>query len=250
MSIFALRMSKIVTPYNNQQVTKKEQVADMFNNISKTYDFLNHFLSLGIDIIWRKKAINELKNNEPQHILDVATGTGDFAFEALRILKPQHITGVDISRGMLDIAEQKIAKRRLSDRFSVKLGDSEQLPFADNEFDALTVAFGVRNFENLEKGLADMYRVLKPGGKAVVLEFSKPKAFPIKQLYNFYFKYITPGIGKLFSKDSRAYSYLPESVAAFPDGGRFTALMDKVGFQHTKSRMLTFGICSIYTGVK
>ncbi|MCD8741675.1 bifunctional demethylmenaquinone methyltransferase/2-methoxy-6-polyprenyl-1,4-benzoquinol methylase UbiE [Mucilaginibacter roseus] len=243
-------MSKVVTPYQNEQVTKKEQVANMFNNISKTYDFLNHFMSLGIDIIWRKMAINELKGNKPKHILDVATGTGDFAFEALSILKPEKITGVDISRGMLDIAEQKIAKRNLGDKFSVKLGDSEKLPFADNEFDAVTVAYGVRNFENLEAGMADIFRVLKPGGKVVVLEFSKPRAFPVKQLYNFYFKYITPGIGKLFSKDARAYSYLPESVAAFPDGKNFTAVMDKVGFKHTKNRALTFGISSIYTGVK
>jgi demethylmenaquinone methyltransferase/2-methoxy-6-polyprenyl-1,4-benzoquinol methylase len=243
-------MSKTVTPYNNGQATKKEQVADMFNNISKTYDFLNHFLSLGIDIIWRKKAINELKKDQPKNILDVATGTGDFAFEALSILKPEKITGVDISAGMLEIAKQKIAKRNLGHLFEVKLGDSEKLPFADNTFDAVTVAYGVRNFENLEAGLADIFRVLKPGGKAVVLEFSKPKAFPIKQLYNFYFNYITPGIGKLFSKDSRAYSYLPESVAAFPDGKNFTNLMDKVGYKNTKVRPLAFGICSIYTGVK
>lgn len=243
-------MSKTITPYNNEQVTKKEQVADMFNNISKTYDFLNHFMSLGIDIIWRKKAINELKKDQPKLILDVATGTGDFAFEALSILKPEKIIGVDISRGMLDIAEQKITKRGLGDKFEVKLGDSEKLPFEAGEFDAVTVAYGVRNFENLEMGLADINRVLKPGGKAVVLEFSKPKAFPIKQLYNFYFSYITPGIGKLFSKDSRAYSYLPESVAAFPDGKSFVALMDKVGFKNTKCRPLAFGICSIYTGIK
>lgn len=243
-------MSKTVTPYNNGQATKKEQVADMFNNISKTYDFLNHFLSLGIDIIWRKKAINELKKDQPKNILDVATGTGDFAFEALSILKPEKITGVDISAGMLEIAKQKIAKRNLGHLFEVKLGDSEKLPFADDTFDAVTVAYGVRNFENLEAGLADIFRVLKPGGKAVVLEFSKPKAFPIKQLYNFYFNYITPGIGKLFSKDSRAYSYLPESVAAFPDGKNFTNLMDKVGYKNTKARPLAFGICSIYTGVK
>ncbi len=243
-------MSKMVTPYNSQQATKKEQVADMFNNISKTYDFLNHFMSLGIDVIWRKIAINELKQDRPRHILDVATGTGDFAFEALSILKPEQITGVDISRGMLDVAEQKIAKRGLGSKFTVKLGDSEQLPFAAGEFDAVTVAYGVRNFENLEKGLADIYRVLRPGGKTVILEFSKPRTFPVKQLYNFYFNYITPGIGKLFSKDARAYSYLPESVAAFPDGSRFTGLMDKVGFGHTKSRPLMFGICSVYTGVK
>lgn len=243
-------MSKTITPYNDQQATKKEQVADMFNNISKTYDFLNHFMSLGIDIIWRKKAISELKKDQPKLILDVATGTGDFAFEALKALKPDKIIGVDISRGMLDIAEQKIQKRNLSDKFEVKLGDSEKLPFEADEFDAVTVAYGVRNFENLETGLADIQRVLKPGGKAVVLEFSKPKVFPVKQLYNFYFNYITPGIGKIFSKDSRAYSYLPESVAAFPDGKSFVALMDKVGFKNTKHRPLMFGICSIYTGVK
>jgi demethylmenaquinone methyltransferase/2-methoxy-6-polyprenyl-1,4-benzoquinol methylase len=243
-------MSKTITPYHDQQGTKKEQVADMFNNISKTYDFLNHFMSLGIDIIWRKKAINELKKDQPKLILDVATGTGDFAFEALSILKPEKIIGVDISQGMLDIAKQKIAKRNLGDRFEIKLGDSEKLPFEADEFDAVTVAYGVRNFENLEQGLADINRVLKVGGKAVVLEFSKPKVFPVKQLYKFYFNYITPGIGKLFSKDSRAYSYLPESVAAFPDGKDFIALMDRVGFKDTKCRPLAFGICSIYTGVK
>ena len=243
-------MSKTVTPYHNEQGTKKEQVADMFNNISKTYDFLNHFLSLGIDIIWRKKAIGELKKDQPKLILDVATGTGDFAFEAISTLNPDKIIGVDISQGMLDIAKQKIAKRNMADRFEVKLGDSETLPFTANQFDAVTVAYGVRNFENLEKGLADIQRVLKPGGKVVVLEFSKPKVFPVKQLYNFYFNYITPGIGKLFSKDSRAYTYLPESVAAFPDGKTFTALMEKVGFKNTKCRPLAFGICSIYTGIK
>lgn len=243
-------MSKSVTPYQNTQVAKKEQVADMFNNISKTYDFLNHFMSLGIDIIWRKIAINELKALKPKRILDVATGTGDFAFEALSILKPEKIVGVDISAGMLEVAKQKIQKRKLSNKFEVRLGDSEKLPFADSEFEAITVAYGVRNFENLETGLADMLRVLKPGGKVVVLEFSKPRAFPVKQLYNFYFHYITPGIGKLFSKDARAYSYLPESVAAFPDGKDFVALMNKVGYKQTKNRPLAFGICSIYTGVK
>jgi demethylmenaquinone methyltransferase/2-methoxy-6-polyprenyl-1,4-benzoquinol methylase len=243
-------MGKTITPYQDKQGTKKEQVADMFNNISKTYDFLNHFMSLGIDIIWRKKAINELKNDKPMLILDVATGTGDFAFEALSILKPKKIVGVDISQGMLDIAKQKIAKRNLADKFEVKLGDSEKLPFEADEFDAVTVAYGVRNFENLETGLANIHRVLKPGGKAVVLEFSKPRVFPIKQLYQFYFNYVTPGIGKLFSKDARAYTYLPESVAAFPDGDAFVNLMTRAGFKHTKSRPLAFGICSIYTGIK
>lgn len=222
----------------------------MFNNISGTYDFLNHFMSLGIDVIWRKKAIKELINEKPAYILDVATGTGDFAFEAIKILKPRKITGVDISEGMLGIAREKIIKRKLQDTFEVRLGDSEKLLFDNDTFDAVTVAFGVRNFEDLEKGLSDMLRVLKPGAKAVILEFSKPKVFPVKQGYNFYFKYITPAIGRLFSKDSSAYSYLPESVAAFPDGESFNALMQKVGFKNTKYRSLTFGICSIYTGDK
>jgi demethylmenaquinone methyltransferase/2-methoxy-6-polyprenyl-1,4-benzoquinol methylase len=239
-----------VTPYKNLDTPKKEQVATMFNNISKTYDFLNHFLSLGIDIVWRKIAIKELLNDKPNTILDVATGTGDFAFEALEILKPKKIIGVDISEGMLAVADKKILERKKSDVFEVRLGDSEKLLFDDNAFDAVTVAYGVRNFENLEQGIADMLRVLKPNGKAVILEFSKPKAFPIKQLYNVYFKYITPTIGKVFSKDNSAYAYLPESVAAFPDGKSFTALMDKVGYKNTKCRPLAFGICSIYTGTK
>ena len=243
-------MNENITPYRSETATKKDQVATMFNNISGTYDFLNHFMSLGIDIIWRKKAIRELKSLKPRIILDVATGTGDFAFEAISILQPEKIIGVDISEGMLEIARKKIHERNLEHVFSVQTGDSEGLQFEENHFDAITVAFGVRNYENLEKGLADMFRVLKPGGKMVVLEFSKPRQFPVKQGYNFYFKYITPMLGRLFSKDSRAYSYLPESVAAFPDGEAFTQLLDKVGFKNTKERRLTFGISAIYTGIK
>jgi demethylmenaquinone methyltransferase/2-methoxy-6-polyprenyl-1,4-benzoquinol methylase len=243
-------MSKTVRPYQDSDATKKEQVASMFNNISGTYDFLNHFLSMGIDRIWRKKAIKELLNDKPSYILDVATGTGDFAFEAIKILNPRKVVGVDISAGMLGIADQKIIKRKMQDVFEVRLGDSEKLLFDNDSFDAVTVAFGVRNFEDLEKGLSDMLRVLKPGGKAVILEFSKPKVFPVKQGYNFYFKYITPTIGRIFSKDSSAYTYLPESVASFPDGASFDTLMQKVGFKNTKYRPLTFGICSIYTGIK
>ncbi len=250
VATYLCSMAKTVIPYKDSKSSKKEQVAKMFNNISSTYDFLNHFLSLGIDIIWRKKAIKELLADRPKLILDVATGTGDFAFEAISTLKPDNIIGVDISRGMLDVAEQKIKKRDLSHIFEVRLGDSERLLFEDNTFDAVTVAYGVRNFENLEKGLSDIYRVLKPGAKAVILEFSQPKRFPIKQLYNFYFNYITPAIGKLFSKDNSAYAYLPESVAAFPDGEKFTKLMQQVGFKQPKCRPLAFGICSIYTGVK
>ena len=243
-------MNENITPYQSETATKKEQVASMFNNISGTYDFLNHFMSLGIDIIWRKKAIRELKSIQPRIMLDVATGTGDFAFEAIKILQPEKIIGVDISNGMLDVARKKILDRNLQRVFSVQLGDSEGLQFNSDYFDAITVAFGVRNYENLEKGLADMYRVLKPGGKMVILEFSKPRVFPVKQGYNFYFKHVTPLLGKLFSKDQRAYEYLPESVAAFPDGDAFLALMDKVGFKETKDRRLTFGISAIYTGVK
>ncbi len=242
-------MSEQITPYKNEQ-GKKEQVADMFNNISGTYDFLNHFMSLGIDIIWRKMAIAELKTIKPKQLLDVATGTGDFAIEAIKMLNPKKVTGVDISAGMLEVAKKKIKERGLESRFDVKLGDSEGLVFDDNTFDAVTVAFGVRNFENLEKGIADMFRVLKPGGKVVILEFSKPRVFPVKQLYNFYFNSVTPTIGKLFSKDSSAYTYLPESVAAFPDGDRFTSLMEKVGYKSARFRSLTFGICTIYTGMK
>lgn len=243
-------MNENITPYQSGTASKKEQVASMFNNISGTYDFLNHFMSLGIDIIWRKKAIRELNSVKPRIMLDVATGTGDFAFEAIKILQPEKIVGVDISEGMLEVARKKIHDRNLQHIFSVQVGDSEGLHFEDNTFDAITVAFGVRNYENLEKGLADMFRVLKPGGKIVILEFAKPRQFPVKQGYNFYFKYITPLLGKLFSKDDRAYTYLPESVAAFPDGKDFTQLMDKVGYKNTKDRRLTFGISAIYTGIK
>ena len=241
-------MGTNVKPYN-QEDSKKEQVASMFNNIAKTYDFLNHFLSLGIDIIWRKKAIKELIAIQPKMILDVATGTGDFAFEALS-LHPDKIIGVDISEGMLKIAQEKIDKRKESPRFEVRLGDSEKLLFEDNTFDAVTVSFGVRNFENLDKGLSDINRVLRNGGKLVVLEFSNPKKFPIKQLYNFYSFKILPLFGKLFSNDARAYTYLPESVKAFPDGEDFLLRMKGVGFKESKCISLGFGICSIYTGIK
>jgi demethylmenaquinone methyltransferase/2-methoxy-6-polyprenyl-1,4-benzoquinol methylase len=242
-------MNPQITPYSGA-ASKKEQVATMFNNISGTYDFLNHFLSLGIDIIWRRKAIRELSAIQPRIVLDVATGTGDFAFESIRILHPDKVIGVDISEGMLEVAKKKIKERNLSAVFSVQLGDSEGLRFDDNTFDAITVAFGVRNYENLEKGLADMLRVLKPNGKIVILEFSKPRVFPVKQAYHFYFKYVTPFFGKLFSKDNRAYTYLPESVEAFPDGSDFINLMNNVGYKNTKHRALTFGISAIYTGIK
>ncbi len=238
-----------VLPYKEQQKGKKEQVAEMFDNISKKYDFLNHFLSFGIDILWRKKAIRKLKKDQPKLILDIATGTGDFALEALA-LNPDKIIGVDISEGMLEVGRRKMIKKGVSDRIEMQLGDSEKLLFEDNKFDAVIVAFGVRNFENLEKGLSEMLRVLKPGGKTVIVEFSKPTKFPMKQLYNFYFKYILPKIGRLVSKDNAAYTYLPESVENFPDGDRFERILSDVGFKSTECISLTFGISSIYIAQK
>ena len=238
-----------VLPYKDLKLGKKEQVAKMFDNISHKYDFLNHFLSLGIDIYWRKKAIKLLSSSKPKYILDIATGTGDFAIEALK-LAPDKVIGVDISAGMLKYGNEKIVKLGLEHKIELILGDSEKLPFDDNTFDAITVSFGVRNFENLEKGLIDMFRVLKPGGKALVLEFSKPRSFPMKQLYNFYFKNILPVLGKMFSKDNTAYTYLPESVNAFPDGEDFLKVFENSGFKKTKCIPLTFGISSIYIGEK
>jgi len=238
-----------VVPYKDQDDNKKQQVATMFNNIAGKYDFLNHFLSAGIDIVWRKKAVSLLKAEKPKLVLDIATGTADFAIETLR-LNPDKIVGVDISEGMLAVGREKLAKRGLGQKIELRYGDSENLPFEDNSFDAITVAFGVRNFENLAKGLAEMNRVLKPGGMAVVLEFSKPRSFPMKQLYQFYFKNILPVVGKIVSKDNAAYTYLPESVQAFPDGQDFINIFQEVGFKSIKWHSLTFGISSIYTGKK
>ena len=238
-----------VVPYKEEKAGKKEQVAKMFDNISKRYDLLNHLLSMGIDKGWRKKAIRQLEPLKPQTILDVATGTGDFAIQALT-LKPKKITGVDISEGMLAVGRKKIAEKQLGHLIELKSGDSENLPFGENNFDAVTVAFGVRNFENLEKGLAEIYRVIKPGGMVVVLEFSRPRAFPFKQLYSFYFKVILPQVGRFISSDKAAYTYLPASVEAFPDGEDFLHRLNTVGFKNTKCKALTFGISSIYTGLK
>lgn len=238
-----------VVPYKNRNESKRTQVAEMFDNISPKYDFLNHLLSGGVDIYWRKKAISLLKKAQPKQILDIATGTGDFAIEALR-LKPDKVTGVDISEGMLAVGREKIERLGLQDKITFMKGDSENLPFPDNYFDAVIVSFGVRNFENLLAGLSDMCRVMRFGGTCVVVEFSNPKSFPFKQLYNFYSKYILPGIGKIVSKDDSAYKYLPESVQAFPDGSNFLSIFEQAGFKNTKCIPLTFGICSIYIGQK
>lgn len=240
---------KVVKPYGDENSSKKQEVATMFNNISAKYDFLNHFLSLGIDKLWRKRAIRELKTLKPKKILDIATGTGDFALEALKI-NPQNVIGVDISEGMLKVGMEKMKTKQVDHIISLRLGDSENLPFEENTFDAITVGFGVRNFENLNKGLSEMLRVLKPGGKAVVLEFSKPKIFPVKQLFGFYSRIFIPFFGKLFSKDKRAYSYLPESVKVFPEGHSFLTILTEVGYSEVNSIRLSGGIATIYVGTK
>ncbi len=242
-----------VVPYKDKDTSKREQVAEMFDSISPKYDLLNHVLSGGIDILWRKRAIRELRKaaapQSPKTILDIATGTGDFALEAL-VLKPEKIVGVDISEGMLAVGREKMKKRGVDTIIEMRTGDSERLPFTDNEFDAVIVSFGVRNFENLLKGLTDMHRVTRPGGVCVVLEFSNPRQFPFKQVYNFYSRTILPLIGRVVSKDASAYTYLPESVQAFPDGPNFLRIYEAAGFKNTKWIPLTFGVASIYIGHK
>ncbi len=238
-----------VVPYKTSEDSKKQQVARMFNGISHRYDFLNRVLSLGIDNIWRKKAVQTLAAVKPRIVLDVATGTGDLALAALR-LNPEKIIGVDISEGMLDVGRKKISDRHLSDKIEMLLADSENLPFKENKFDAVTVGFGVRNFENLERGLSEIWRVLRPGGMLVVLEFSKPRPGLFGKLYVFYFKHVLPRIGRWLSRDTSAYSYLPESVEAFPHGKAFENILTKVGFNEVTCRPLTFGISSIYIARK
>ena len=243
-------MSKIeVKPYNQDTKSKKQEVAEMFDNISARYDFLNHFLSLGIDKIWRRKAIKQLRSIPVKKIIDIATGTGDFAIAALK-LNPEEVIGLDISAGMLAVGEQKMIKNKVDSIIKMQLGDSENIPYDSNYFDALTVGFGVRNFENLELGLTEMLRVLKPGGKAVILEFSKPKRFPIKQIFGFYSRYFIPFFGKRISKDAQAYSYLPESVAAFPEGKDFEDILRKIGYKNIESTLVSGGIATIYAGIK
>ncbi|MCL4113213.1 UNVERIFIED_CONTAM: hypothetical protein GTU68_002863 [Idotea baltica] len=221
----------------------------MFDNIAHRYDFLNRFLSVGIDTIWRKRVLKLLKKDAPKTILDVATGTGDLAIE-LSKLDVEKITGLDISKQMLEKARVKVRNKKLTDKIEMVYGDSENLSFSDNSFSAATVSFGVRNFGNLEKGLSEINRVLESNGRIVVLEFSKPTIFPVKQVFGFYFKVILPLVGRFFSKDPRAYTYLQESVQAFPEGKAFLTILDKTGFKNTECIPLTFGICSMYTGTK
>jgi len=239
-----------IVPYQGSAQGKKDQVAEMFDDIAPRYDFLNRFLSAGIDVSWRKKALAELKALKPQTLLDVATGTADVAIMAARILNPAKIVGIDISTGMLDLGRKKLLKEGLDQQITLQTGDSEAINFPEASFDAVTVAFGVRNFANLEKGLAEIFRVLKPGGKLVVLEFSKPKIIGIQQFYNLYMGIVAPGVGSIFSKNRDAYQYLHDSVQKFPEGKAFTDILNKTGFKENTCKRLSLGICSIYTGIK
>jgi demethylmenaquinone methyltransferase/2-methoxy-6-polyprenyl-1,4-benzoquinol methylase len=238
-----------VKPYKNSDDQKKQQVEQMFDNIAPKYDFLNHFLSLGVDKLWRRKAIRILSNYKSDQILDVATGTGDFAITASK-LNPTRIVGFDLSEQMLNVGRTKVKRLGLDQLIEFRKGDSEAMPFQNGEFDAITVAFGVRNFENLERGLMEFYRVLNQDGVVIILEFSKPRYFPMKQLYLFYFFAILPLVGRLISKDKSAYSYLPESVMAFPDDQRFLNILKNVGFTRSKQKRLSFGIATIYIAQK
>lgn len=239
-----------VVPFKDSAESKKKQVEKMFDNIAFRYDFLNHFLSAGIDVVWRKKAIRQLRSLAPKTILDVATGTGDMAILACKLLNAEKITGIDISDGMLEIGKKKIENLGLQNRIELLKGDSETIKFTNNSFDAVTVAFGVRNFQDLELGLNEIKRVLKPGGKLIVLEFTKPKLPVIKNFYNLYLNIIAPRIGGMISKNKDAYQYLNESVQKFPEGKDFVQILNKLGYKNASCKTLSLGISSIYCGEK
>ena len=238
-----------VKPYRPEG-SKKEQVAEMFNAISPKYDALNRILSAGIDQSWRRKTLREIRATGALNLLDVATGTADLALALAKGIPGSRVVGVDISAGMLEVGRSKVRARDLEGRVRLDLGDGEQLPYEESSFGAVTVAFGVRNFENLEQGLRDMRRVLEPGGTLAVLEFSQPTAWPLRSLYLFYFKNILPRIGLMVSKDASAYTYLPNSVQAFPYGEAFAAKLREAGFKSVRVRPLTFGIASLYLAIK
>jgi demethylmenaquinone methyltransferase/2-methoxy-6-polyprenyl-1,4-benzoquinol methylase len=237
-----------ITPYKTED-TKKEQVAQMFDNISHRYDFLNDLLSFGIQKGWRKKCVKMLAEKKPQTILDVATGTGDFALECVK-LQPKKITGIDISEGMMKIGREKIAKKDLTSLITLENGSAENAAYPDNTFDAITIGYGVRNFADLEKGLTNLLRVLKPGGQIVILEFSYPTNPIVRALYTFYFSYVTPLIGRIFSKDKRAYSYLTESVKAFPNNQNFVNILKRLNYRNASHTNLCFGVTAIYFAEK
>lgn len=238
-----------VVPYQNNNDSKRMQVEAMFDNIAPKYDLLNHTLSAGIDVLWRRKAIKILQQKQPKTILDIATGTADFAIEAMA-LNPEKVVGIDISEGMLAVGRNKINAKKLQHTITLATGDSEKLVYVNDSFDAITCSFGVRNFEHLQVGLAEMLRVLKPKGTLVIIEFSQPEKFPIKQLYNFYFKNILPLIGRMVSKDTAAYTYLPNSVKVFPYGKEFVNILTSVGFTEARAVSLTFGVANIYVASK
>lgn len=242
-------MSKNVTPYKDSDLGKKEQVAQMFDNISGNYDGLNRVISFGIDVSWRKKVLKIVSSRNPNSILDIATGTGDLAI-LMSQTGAEKIIGLDISDGMLEVGRKKIKERNLDSKIEMVLGDSENIPYPDNSFDAITVAFGVRNFETLEKGLGEILRVLKPNGVFVILETSVPTKFPFKQGYKFYSKYILPLIGRIFSKDQSAYQYLSESASVFPYGEALNNILRKIGFIDVKALPQTMGVATIYQASK
>lgn len=242
-------MSKTVTPYKDSELGKKEQVTQMFNTISGNYDGLNRVISFGIDIKWRKKVLKIVSECNPETVLDIATGTGDLAI-LMTQTKAKKVIGLDISAGMLEVGRKKIQDKNLSDTIEMVLGDSESIPYPDNSFDAITVAFGVRNFENLEKGLSEILRVLKPNGTFVILETSVPEKTPYKQGYKFYSNNILPLIGKIFSNDDSAYQYLSESASVFPYGETLNNILRKVGFIEVKAMPQTFGVATIYSASK
>ena len=243
-------MGTKVKPYKDSKLSKKAQVAQMFDAISEKYDFLNHFLSFGIDVGWRKKVVKIIGRQNPSTILDIATGTGDLAIMMAQKIHVKKIVGLDLSQGMLDVGIEKVAAKNLNNCITMMQGDSEDLPFDNNSFDAITVAFGVRNFENLNKGLGEILRVLKPQGTLAILEFSQPQSFIMKPLYGFYSRFILPLFGKLISKDKSAYTYLPESVAAFPFGDAFNTILKNTGFNTIRNKPVSFGIATIYAASK
>lgn len=238
-----------IKPYEDSQLGKKEQVTKMFDTISNEYDGLNRIISFGIDKSWRKEVVQIVLNQKPNNLLDIATGTGDLAISFAQN-STFKVTGADLSEGMLNIARQKTKAANLDERIDFVVADSENLPFEDNSFDAVTVAFGIRNFETLEKGLSEIHRVLRPGGIFVILESSVPTKFPFKQGYNFYTKFILPNIGRLFSKDKNAYGYLSESMAAFPHGEKLNNILRKIGFINVEAKPKTMGVATIYASFK